>query len=114
MRMTAKELAEFCPPVQSARNTEGRRRSKTELARMVAKHSDWFFDVDDRLTELPGSKVIAYTIEDAAAAMLELGWILANGKGVAYSDMPSDTHQRAVDLRAALDRDGRAAGVNRV
>lgn len=89
-------------PVQSARFTEVRQKSDTENARTVANHYGWRFNADDELTEDHGPR-IAYTIEDAAAAMVELGWISryrVNWPG------HNDGRDAAHEIRERLDENG--------
>lgn len=62
--------------VQSANTTESRRRSPTEVARIIAAGRDWGFTWDGTLVDDEGV-AIAATIEDAARAMISLGWIRA-------------------------------------
>jgi len=50
--------------------------SLTELARITADHSGWHFNEKDELTKTAGGERIAFTIEDAAAAMQDLGWLI--------------------------------------
>lgn len=62
--------------VQSANTTENRRRSLTELARIIAAGRGWGFSWDGSLVDGEGV-TIAETIEDASRAMVSLGWIRA-------------------------------------
>lgn len=59
--------------MQAAGYTECRDKSRTELARIVAKGARWQFHGDDALLDEHG-ELIAWTIEDAAEAMHDLGW----------------------------------------
>ena len=74
--------------VQAPRYTEGRRRSATELARLVARHSEWAWAEEDALVDDLGD-LLAYTIEDAAEAMQDLGWLAPGGAGVIWARMPA-------------------------
>jgi len=62
--------------VQSANTTERRRRAPTEVARVVAADRNWGFTWDGTLVD-DGGITIAATIEDAARAMVSLGWVRA-------------------------------------
>lgn len=62
--------------VQSANTTANRRRSLTELARIVAAGRGWGFAWDGSLVDSEGV-TIAESIEDASRAMVSLGWIRA-------------------------------------
>jgi protein-disulfide isomerase-like protein with CxxC motif len=100
--------------VQAPRFTEGRRRSPTELARIVARDAGWGWDGDDQLVDEDG-ELVAYTIEDSAAAMHDLGWFAPAGAGLAWSDIPHAYLRgaRAAALAERLDAGGRHPQVNR-
>ena len=109
LRQAAREAV----TVQAPRYTEGRRRSTTELARLVAQHSGWAWTEDDALVDdLVG--LLAYTIEDVAEAMQDLGWFAPGGAGVIWARMPAAHVRgaRAEDLRGRLDEAGRHPHIN--
>jgi hypothetical protein len=54
--------------IQAPKMTEMRRKSDTENARTIAASLAWGFDEDDLVVDEQG-KIVAYTIEDAAAAI---------------------------------------------
>lgn len=99
--------------VQAPRYTEGRRRSSTELARLIAHHSQWHWSEDDELLDETGQRV-AHTIEDAAEAMQELGWFAPGGTGVIWSRLPEGhvRRARALAVVSRLDERGRHQHVN--
>ena len=109
LRQAAREAV----TVQAPRYTEGRRRSATELARLVAQHSEWAWAEDDALVDDLGG-LLAYTIEDAAEAMQDLGWFAPGGAGVIWARMPAAHVQgaRAEELRSRLDEAGRHPHIN--
>jgi len=92
--------------VQAPRFTEGRRRSPTELARILARDAGWGWDGDDQLVDEDG-ELVAYTIEDAAAAMHDLGWFAPAGAGLAWSEIP---HAYPRGARAAAPAERLVAG----
>lgn len=83
--------------------TEGRQLSRVEIARIIGAHSEW------RLNQL-GELVfdgdnVAESIEQAAAAMDELGWICEGSRAnrfPAWELMPQRGSARADALRRAL------------
>lgn len=77
--------------VQSANTTELRRRSPTELARIVAADREWGFNWDGALVD-DRKVIIAATIEDAARAMVSLGWIRASRHN--FADWKAIPHVR--------------------
>ena len=95
-------------PIQAATCTEGRRRSITELARIVAHDREWAFDGDDQILDQSG-RVIAWTIEDAAAAMNDLGWFAGN-RGLVWDRIPASP-AAAASVRERLDH-GKHPDVN--
>ena len=109
LRQAAREAV----TVQAPRYTEGRRRSATELARLVAQHSEWAWAEDDALVDDLGG-LLAYTIEDVAEAMQDLGWFAPGGAGVIWARMPAAHVRgaRAEDLRGRLDKAGRHPHIN--
>lgn len=109
LRQAAREAV----TVQAPRYTEGRRRSATELARLVAQHSEWAWAEEDALVGDLGD-LLAYTIEDAAEAMQDLGWLAPGGAGVIWARMPAAHVRgaRAEELRSRLDEAGRHPHVN--
>lgn len=58
--------------------------------------------------------LIAFTIEDAAAAMADLNWLVPGGGGVLWSGMPGAERRgaRAAELRRGLDSSGKHPGVH--
>lgn len=84
--------------------------SLTELARITADHSGWHFNEKDELTKTAGGERIAFTIEDAAAAMQDLGWLIPGA--VSWGSMPHDNDSRAAAVIATLDQHGRHNDVN--
>lgn len=86
--------------VQAAEVTEARRKSNTELARVVAAHRGWSFDETDQLCDAGGA-VIAWTLEDAAEAMVELGWIV-EVQHVVWTAIPRDGVDAAHVLRGMM------------
>lgn len=52
-----------------------------------------------------GHQRIAFTIEDAAAAMVELGWIVNSHSN--WREIPTDGPQAAAKLRALMDSEGK-------
>lgn len=108
-----RQAARKAVTVQAPRYTEGRLRSATELARLIARHSEWAWAEDDALVDDLGG-LLAYTIEDAAEAMQDLGWLAPGGAGAIWSRMPAAHVQgaRAEELRSRLDAAGRHPHVN--
>jgi hypothetical protein len=98
-------------PIQAAGFTEGRRKSATELARVVGEHHGWF--LTEHAHELVDAdyRLIAYTLEDAAVAMGELGWLAPEG-WVSWSAIPHETSAPAAAeaLRSLLDGHGKFPG----
>lgn len=95
--------------VQAPRFTEARRKSDTENARTIAAHRGWKFDEDDQLTDSSGD-VIAYTIEDAAAGMVSLGWITPRNWRTDWNSIPQDEQLAAAALRATFNSDRKFPG----
>jgi hypothetical protein len=87
--------------IQAARWTEGLNRSSTELARIVASGLNWTMDDHDQIVDTSGDE-IAYTIEDTAAAMAELGWFVDNGAGIHWSQVPDDSAAAAAAVRGRV------------
>lgn len=106
-RQTYSDHEAFDRPVQASRYTEGRGKSPTEAARIMAHHHGWRFNGDDAVTEDRGP-LIAWTIEDAAAAMDALRWISL--AGVNWGVIPHDSGATAAKVRTLLDADGRFPG----
>lgn len=96
---------EWNPRVQAAHYTEARARSLTELARITADHSGWHFNEMDELTKTAGGERIAFTIEDAADTMQDLGWLIPGA--VSWGSMPHDNDSRAAAV-TCLSREARA------
>ncbi len=106
-RQTYSDHEAWDRPVQASRYTEGRGKSSTETARIVAHHHGWRFNGDDAVTEDRGP-LIAWTIEDAAAAMEALGWISLSG--VHWGEIPNDSESVAAAVRSLVDEGGRFPG----
>jgi hypothetical protein len=77
-------------------------KSETEVARIVASHSEWQFDGFDALY-FDGEKV-AGSIEQAAAGMIALGWIevTPSSRYPVWERMPQGGARRAEKLRIAI------------
>ena len=90
--------------IQAANFTEARRRSDTELARLVASGQGWQFD-DDQVCDHKG-QLVAFTIEDLAAYGREAGWFAPNNAGIMWGavGVHSDV---AATVRGRLDARGR-------
>ncbi|MEV7638062.1 hypothetical protein AB0N71_18030 [Pseudarthrobacter enclensis] len=95
-------------PIQAPRYTENRRKSDTENARTIANSQAWSFDENDRVLDENG-RLIGYTIEDIAAAMLDEGWLLPRLWRTDWSAVPGDGTAASV-LRARLDNEGKHRG----
>lgn len=74
---------------------------------MVAHDREWTIDGDDQILDQSG-RVIAWTIEDAAAAMSDLGWFTRNGP---WWDRIPASPAAAASVRERLDH-GKHPDVN--
>lgn len=103
-------------PVQAFRYRESGPKNETENARVLCHGLGWRFNADDAVCE-NGGDLVAATIEDVAAAMVELSWIIPGGSGGWVTDhnpIPTftsgagwDSESGATRVRAVLDSDGR-------
>lgn len=108
-----RDAAREAVSIQAPRYTERRRRSPTELARIVARDSGWQWGPDDTLLD-DGGQLVAFTIEDAAVAMQELGWFAPEAAGLAWGAIPHlfAGAERTDAIRQHLDTAGRHPSVN--
>ena len=117
-RQTYEDSDAWDRPVQGFRFRESGPKNETESARTLCHRMGWRFNSKDEVTE-DGGSVIAATIEDAAAAMVDLGWVMRGGAGgwlTNYAPIPHsptggwDTSASALAVRARLDSHGRHEG----
>lgn len=93
--------------VQAAHYTDVHRRSTSELARIVASNGDWRLAHTDELVD-EDLRLVAPSIEEAAAAMNKLGWFVGCRRvpgtlpGIAWTRMPSAASARADQIRVQL------------
>lgn len=97
--------------VQAPMWTEMRRKSDTESGRTLLKFVGLYFDEDDSVVEPDGS-LVAYTLEDATAAMIELGWVTPANWRTDFNPIPHEEDggfgRKAADrIRSVLDSDGK-------
>lgn len=90
--------------VQAAHPIVAVPRSVTELARLVAAHRGWSLTSRGALEDEEGGK-IADTIEDAARAMVSLGWLRATTSSyVQWEPIPRVSASAADAVRGELAR----------
>lgn len=93
--------------VQAANTTETRRRSVTELARIAATGRGWRFAWDGALLDELGDEIAA-SIEDAARAMVSLGWLRATSTTFVHWDaVMQATDSAAAAIRGELARNAK-------
>ena len=95
--------------IQAPQFTEQRRKSDTENARAIAKQLTWSFDESDSVVDM-SDRLLGYTIEDVAAAMVEAGWIMPEIWRVDWTAVPNDETAATAQLRALLNKDGKHPG----
>ncbi|HEY4558597.1 MAG TPA: hypothetical protein VIG82_10440 [Enteractinococcus sp.] len=71
--MASRELLQ---EIQAVGVTEGKIRSETELARIVAAHLDWRIQPFEGSVHEPNGELIAESLEELAQAGRKLGWFL--------------------------------------
>lgn len=74
---------------------------------------DWWFDEDDRVVDTK-EDFIGYTLEDVAAAMVELGWITPSNWRTDFNPIPLEEDGSigssvAEEVRGKLNREGKYA-----
>lgn len=87
--------------VQAPTITEGQPHSDSELARIVAHHSNWGVTRNGHLIDGAGG-VIAGTLTAAGEAMATLGWLFHKSNGLTRINwhlLPVDPDKRAEELR---------------
>lgn len=83
--------------------TEGNQLSRTEIAKIIGNHSDW--RLNDAGEVISSGEKVADSIEDAAVAMMKLGWIgegLRSNRFPLWELMPQRGADRAAAVRRAL------------
>lgn len=85
-------------PVQASVYNTGARfqKSRTELARQVAAHLNWFFHPEEGSIHDDDGRVIAQNIEALAYAGQTLGWFLDEGRGVFWGAI--NTHSPVITV----------------
>lgn len=93
----------FREPIQGGATTVAWDRSDTELARVIASRRGWLTS-GDRVLDSEG-KLIARSIEDAAAAMRDRQWFM-NARSIFWSTIENERDPEAA-IRGSLDSQGR-------
>jgi hypothetical protein len=89
--------------VQCGYHTVRFKRDRAELARIVSNHCDWLTD-GQGVFDSSGER-IARSFEDAAAAMIDLGWIVLP-HDIYWGSVKSAQPSPEGAIRAKLDDEG--------